>query len=193
MASCTWRRRSSQPGEGEGRDPGARQTHPCIFFIGQSAKPCWFNEKPAGVLYTSTAKTWMTAGIFQDWLRDVDQSMREQRRHIFLLVDNASSHCHDGVTLTNVRVVKLPPNTTSKLQPLDQVIIYCVKRHVLRKKIECAIERIDDGEPNPYKVGMLQGIEWCAEAWQELSAQTIQHCWLHSTFIAKTDMSFILH
>ncbi|KAE8968620.1 hypothetical protein PR002_g27699 [Phytophthora rubi] len=106
----------------------------------------------------------MTTTTFQDWLRDVDQSMREKRRRVLLLVDNASSHCDDGLALTNVRLAKLPPNTTSKIQPLGQGFIYCVKREVLRKKMEHALDRIEDGEENLYKVGMLKGIEWCAEA-----------------------------
>ncbi|KAE9285650.1 hypothetical protein PF008_g26863 [Phytophthora fragariae] len=119
--------------------------------------------------------------------------MRQKRRRILLLVDNASSHYDDGLALTNVRLAKLPPNTTSKRQPLDQGIIYCVKREVLRKKMEHALDRIEEGEENPNKVGMLKGIEWCAEAWQQLSVETIQHCWLHSTLISKTDMNFVLH
>ncbi|GMF23411.1 unnamed protein product [Phytophthora fragariaefolia] len=163
-----------------------------LLFIGTAAKPRWFNKKPADVIYTSASKAWMTTPTFQAWLRDVDQSMREQQRHILIRVDNVSSHCDDGVVLANVRLAKLPPNTTSKLQPLVQGIIYCLKRNVLQKKMEYALERIDDGELNPYNVGMLKDIEWCAEAWREMPMETIQHCWLHSTLIAKSDLNFIL-
>lgn len=59
----------------------------------------------------------------------------------------------------------MAPNTTAKLQPLDQVIIYCIKLQVLRMQMEHALERIDDGEANPYNVGMLKRIEWCTKAW----------------------------
>ncbi|KAE9267028.1 hypothetical protein PR003_g31922 [Phytophthora rubi] len=164
-----------------------------LLFIGASAKPRWLNKKPTDVLYTSTPKAWMTTTTFQAWLRDVDQSMRDQHRRILTLVDNASSHCDEDVVLTNVRLARLPPNTTAKLQPLDQGIIYCLKREELRKKMEFALEIVDEGDPNPYKVGILKGIEWCAEAWRGLPPETIQHCWLHSTLIAKSDMNFILH
>ncbi|POM68346.1 Tigger transposable elementderived protein 6 [Phytophthora palmivora] len=94
----------------------------------------------------------MTTSIYQLWLQELDSSMRAEDRHVLLLVDNASSHTEEGLTLTNVRVEKLPPNTTSKLQPLDQGIIYCVKRSVLNKKMIRALEVIDDGtDDNPYK------------------------------------------
>ncbi|KAE9042833.1 hypothetical protein PR003_g8463 [Phytophthora rubi] len=133
----------------------------------------------------------MATDTFQGWLRDVDASMRAQQRHILILVDNASSHCDDGVTLTNVCVAKLPANTTSKLQPLDQGIIYCINRDVLRKKMEFAVDAVDEGVGNPCKVGALKAIEWCE--WRQLPAKSIENCWLHSTLVAKTDMNFILH
>jgi len=163
-----------------------------LLFIGKPFKPRWLAQKPAGTLYASTNKSWMTTETFHGWLRDVDASMRAQGRHVLLLVDNASSHDDEGIVLTNVRVEKLPPNTTSKLQPLDQGIIYCLKRDVLRRKMEFALDALDDGIENPYKVGPLKAIEWCTEAWSELSSKTIENCWLHSTLIAKTDMNFIM-
>ncbi|KAG3102779.1 hypothetical protein PI125_g14043 [Phytophthora idaei] len=108
--------------------------------------------------------------------------MKEQERNILLLVDNAPSHCSDGVSLSNVRLEKLPPNTTSKLHPLDQGIIYCLKRDVLTRKMLHALDEIDAGNNKPYKVGMLKGIEWCAEAWQDLPG-----------LISKADLSFVLN
>lgn len=103
----------------------------------------------------------MTTDINQTWLKDLDDTMRTQGRRILLLVDNASSHSDEGVNLTNVRVEKLPPNTTSQLQPLDQDIIYWVKRDVLSRKMDFALELVDDGtHDNPYKVGMQRGVQW---------------------------------
>lgn len=164
-----------------------------LLFIGKSATPRWFKNKSEAVQYTSTKKAWMTTTVFQSWLRDLDASMREQGRQILLLVDNASSHSDEDVTLTNIRLEKLPPNTTSKLQPLDQGIIHCVKRHVLTRKMQHALDEMDTGNDKPYKVGMFKGIEWSIEAWQSLPAETIQHCWLHSGLISKSDMMFVLH
>ncbi|OWZ10252.1 Tigger transposable element derived 4 [Phytophthora megakarya] len=127
------------------------------------------------VEYKSSNKAGVITELYQAWPLDPHSSMRRQNRNILLLVDNASSHCDDGLTLTNVRVEKLPPNTTSKLQPLDQGFIYWVKRTVLSKKMDIALYEIENGNENPYKVGMLRGIQWCAEAWQDLSQQTIEH------------------
>ncbi|GMF53594.1 unnamed protein product [Phytophthora fragariaefolia] len=76
-----------------------------------------------------------------------------------------------------------PPNQASRIKSF--------KRNVLHK-MEYALDRIDDGELNPYKLGMLKGIEWSAGAWREMVMETIEHCWLNSTLIAKSDLNFIL-
>jgi hypothetical protein len=133
-----------------------------LLLIGKSAEPRWLIKKPDEVVYTSTLSAWMTTATYQDWLRVVDQAMRAQRRYILLLVDNASSHYEEGVDLTNVQVAKLPPSTTPKIQPLDRSIFYCVKRDVLRGKMENALDRIDAGELDPCNVGCERALSGAA-------------------------------
>lgn len=82
---------------------------------------------------------------YQLWLQDLVKTMQNEGRHILLLVDNDSSHGDDGVALSNVRIEKLPLSTTSKLQPLDQEILYCLKRDILRTKMNQALVTIDEG------------------------------------------------
>jgi hypothetical protein len=48
--------------------------------------------------------------------------MGREKRKILLFVDNATSHPKD-LKLKNIKIVFLPPNTTSICQPLDQGII----------------------------------------------------------------------
>ena len=47
--------------------------------------------------------------------------MKKQGRQVILFWDNATSH--PNLQLENVKLVYLPPNTTSHAQPLDQGII----------------------------------------------------------------------
>lgn len=49
----------------------------------------------------------------------LDVRMQGAGRHILLFVDNAPVHIHREVYLTNVIILKLPPNTTALLQPMD--------------------------------------------------------------------------
>ncbi|KAG4055423.1 hypothetical protein PC123_g9495 [Phytophthora cactorum] len=125
--------------------------------------------------------------MYQQWLLGVDEVMARQGRHILFLVDNASSHDETGLCWTHVRIEKLPPNTTGKIQPMDQGIIYCVKREVLTQKMMHALGYI------AYKTDLLTAMQWCETAWGNVSASTIQKCWLHSTLISKSSVSFLLN
>ena len=54
--------------------------------------------------------------------------MRASNRHVLLLLDNFSGHCVE-YSPTNIELIFLPPNSTSKVQPLDGGIIKAFKAH----------------------------------------------------------------
>ncbi len=111
------------------------------LVIGHSAKPRCFKGLVSTlclpVTYSSNKKAWMTSDLFQQWLDKLNGKMKTENRSILLFIDNCSAH--PDVTLSNIKLVFLPPNTTSKLQPCDAGIIQNVKllfrkslvRHVL--------------------------------------------------------------
>ena len=71
-------------------------------------------------------KAWMTFEIYQRWLQNFDRKMQRQNRYALLILDNAPSHPKD-VKVSNMKVIFLPANATSKFQPLDQGIIKAIK------------------------------------------------------------------
>ena len=105
------------------------------LVIGRSTNPRCFKSRhmtSLRVTYESNNKAWVTGELFAVWMRRVDNRMRRQNRHILLFLDNCGSHPH--MELENVKIVFLPPNTTSKLQPMYAGIIQNVKM-VYRKKL----------------------------------------------------------
>ena len=70
----------------------------------------------------------MTGVLFREWLHALDIDMRDQKRNIGSLFDNASMHTARDVEFKSVKVVFIHPNTTSKLQPMDAGIIASFKR-----------------------------------------------------------------
>ena len=59
--------------------------------------------------------------------------MKNQNRHILLLIDNAPCHRIDEeLHLTNVTIHPLPENTTAHLQPCDAEIICSFKVQTIR-------------------------------------------------------------
>jgi hypothetical protein len=70
-------------------------------------------------------KAWMTSDIFEIEMKRFNEKMRRKDRNVVFL-DNAT--CHRNMSsLSNVKLVFLPPNTTSHLQHLDQGIIKPMK------------------------------------------------------------------
>ena len=99
------------------------------MVIGHSLNPRCFRGVDKALLpvtYRSNRKAWMTSELFREWLE-----------HLNMFVDNCSAH--PDVQLSNMKLVFLPPNTTSRLQPCDAGIIATLKglyrkwllRHIL--------------------------------------------------------------
>lgn len=94
------------------------------LVIGKSKNPRCFKGAHIDKLpleWVSNKKAWMTTEIMMSWLKNFDRKMKKQNRKVLLFLDNATSH--PKIQLENVRIVFLPPNTTSHCQPLDQGII----------------------------------------------------------------------
>lgn len=125
------------------------------FFIGHAKHPRCFKKKTASqleFLYRNNKKAWMTGVLFQEWLKNFDAKMKEANRSILLLLDNAPGHIF--VELENIVVLFLPPNTTSKLQPMDAVIIAAFQQYQ-RLYIQRAIDIEEAGGTDLYKVNQL--------------------------------------
>ena len=76
-----------------------------LLIIRKYANPqCFKNTKKKNlpVDYFSNKNVWMTSGIFETWLKALDQKMRFQKRKILLFLDNATSHAH--ISLKNITI-----------------------------------------------------------------------------------------
>ena len=106
--------------------------------------------------------------------------MRRQNRQVLLLLDNAPSH-PKNVNESNVKVVFLPANTTSKLQPLDQGIIKAVKTSYQKRLLQSVLAKMDKGEDVKTAskcVFVLDAVHWIDTVIQELRSSTVKKCFL---------------
>jgi len=78
-----------------------------------------------------------------------------------------------------LKVVFHPPNTTSRVQPLDAGIISSMKVRYWRLQMERALDLCHEKFKKIYKVGVLTAMRWFKKVWEELPSSTIANCWRH--------------
>lgn len=148
-----------------------------MLVIGKSKNPrCFKNVKRLPVSYDNNKTAWMTSFIFSKVLKECDTELERRSRKILLLVDNSPSHC--SVTLRNIRLEYLPPNTTSVLQPMDQGVIRCLKCYSRTALVMKIIENIERKVET--KISLLDAIIMLKKSWDKVSKETIANCFIHS-------------
>ena len=86
---------------------------------------------------------------------------------------------------SNINVIFLPPNTTSKLQPLDLGTIQNFKVHYRKLFLCFVISKIDECDTASEvikSVNILQAIRWVAQAWEAVSKDTLSKCFQESGY-----------
>lgn len=150
------------------------------LVIGKSENPrCFKNlrKEYLPVTWKHNKKAWMTTKIMEDWLLQLNRKMAIQKRHILLFLDNASSH--PNLKLSNVKLVFLPPNTTSSTQPLDQGIIHAIKVHYRKqvvKRLICLMETVSNVSELINSINCLNAIQWVKESIEKLPPTVVPNC-----------------
>ena len=72
------------------------------------------------------------------------QKMERKGKKVALIVDNCPAY-PNLKGLKSVELVFLPPNTTSKTQPMDQGVIQSLKCHYRKRVLYYALIAIDSG------------------------------------------------
>ena len=165
-----------------------------IWFIGKSAHPRCFGAAKVNIaaldcIYKSNAAAWMISELMVLWLHWFSRLIGHRR--VLLIMDNFSAHTlavniiQQQNQLQNIVICWLPPNTTSKSQPLDQGIIQSFKSHYRKRWLSYMLDEFDS-QRNPLQtMNVLKAIRWSIQAWQSVTPQTITHCWYHSTIIQR--------
>ena len=156
-----------------------------LLVIGTSQKPrCFDNVRAFPADYSFSKITWIANGIWSDWLRKWDRNLCFQNRKIALLVDNCSAH-GDVEELKCIEVEKLPPNTTSLIQPRNMGIIRTLKAYCRQEIRARIIDAIEDGcndssisaNTISKRLSVLDELHILAGSWNKVTKKTIRNCW----------------
>lgn len=108
----------------------------------------------------------MTSKIFCFEQREWDAELRRQNRKYILLV-------HPNVKNLNfIKLVFMPPYTSSRLQPLDSRSHHSLKSHYRDIFFVKMVSHIHGSNQN-FRVTLLDAANFIHVVWQNVSAQTI--------------------
>ncbi|GBM76755.1 Tigger transposable element-derived protein 4 [Araneus ventricosus] len=148
-----------------------------LTVIGKSQEPrCFKNVKKPLVDYKSNKKAWMTKicsrNIFDSGIRN---RLRKKSK-IVLLIYNCIAHIEPS-SLQWIKVVFLPPNTTSVLQPMDQGVIRSLKCHYRKQLILRILECYDENKD--CDISLLDAVVLLEKSWRLVTESTIRNCFSH--------------
>lgn len=128
----------------------------------------------------------MTLKIFYEWLKWFDGRIN---RKVLLILDNCSAHgkAESLPPLTNTEVLYLPPNMTSKIQPMDAGIIRSFKARYRLHFSRQLLSNIENGFSAPAKIDILTGIRFTVQAWNEVQDTTIANCFRKCKIRSQSD------
>lgn len=162
-----------------------------VMFIGKSQQPRVFKKRSGaqlGLDYHNNSRSWMTTELFYAWLGRFNNYIgTTDGRKVLLLMDNCSAHgsIDSMPSLSHVEIQFLPPNTTSKLQPLDAGIIAAMKTRYRVLQMERALDLVDENVRNIYKVDILTAMRWVKRVWNDLPSSVISNCWKHTGLLSE--------
>ena len=114
-----------------------------MFIIGKAKKPrCFKNIKTL------------------PWMTDLNKTFESEKRKVALIIDNCPVHPIID-NLSHIKLVFLPPNSTSVSQPMDQGIIRCLKAHYRKRLVKLLLRSLDSNKPLP-KVSLLTALQLLA-------------------------------
>ncbi|XP_017794487.1 PREDICTED: jerky protein homolog-like [Habropoda laboriosa] len=159
-----------------------------VLFIHKYANPRALNhcKENLPVVYKHQHNSWINEQIFTDWyLNHFKKSVRECQlrehrvRKVLLLVDNFRGHMipEELREDNHFKLMFLPPNTTSIIQPMDQgIIAKCKKlfRYQLLRRILQYSSSIKEFYPN---YDIKDCIDFIANSWNNITPDNVRYSW----------------
>lgn len=135
------------------------------------------------VSYYNNKKAWMTSNIWREFVHKLDREMARKKRKIVLVIDNCPAHPNIE-DLSNLRLVFLPPNTTSHGQPLDAGIIKNLKQYYRKNMVSRLVQSLDENVE--FKPSLLFCLNLLKQAWMSVKKETIVNCFAHCGFVSQS-------
>ena len=174
----------------------------CVNATGSDRLPLWIIGKARtpralrgvslttmGVHWRHNKKAWMNSTIMVEWLQAFYVHVGSTR-DILLTMDNFSAHAlalELAPPPSNIRICWLPPNATSRYQPLDQGIIASFKVHYRRQWLAYMLQAFDSDQDPLVTMNIHLAIRWALRSWfYHVTGTTIYNCFRKSTLLVNS-------
>ena len=159
-----------------------------MFLIGNSKTPsCFKNVTSLPCRYRSQKKSWMDSTLFEEWVRELDVKFQKENQKIALIIDNCPAH-PTIANLSNVKLIFLPPNTTSVSHPMDQGVIKCLQAFYCRRLFNLMIKRLEKGQDLP-KISIFSALQPLVASLNNVTKTTIVNCFGKAKISAKDQVN----
>ncbi|XP_006005077.1 tigger transposable element-derived protein 4 [Latimeria chalumnae] len=151
-----------------------------LLVIGKNMSPhCFQGIRSLPVDYEANNMAWMTAEVFEKWIRKIDEQFQTQHRRVVIFVDQCSAH-PEVRNMKSVELVFLPTNSASNLIPMKQGVIKSLvvkyKCQFIKRFVEC----VESGQE--FKLSLLEATDLLHLSWRNVSPQTIVHSFKKAGF-----------
>ena len=153
------------------------------IVIGKSRTPHCFrgqNIQDLKMTWKFNNTAWMTSEIMTEFLTDFNKKMEKAKRKVVLFLDNAACHVH--LEMSNVKLIFLPPNTSSVCQPLDLGIIKTFKDFYKKKLLRHVVSKMDQNESIEKSTKIIYAIHWIISSIAEIKDRTVKKCFKKAGF-----------
>ncbi|KAF2363662.1 DNA binding HTH domain Psq-type [Trinorchestia longiramus] len=172
-----------------GNASGDAKLKPLLLYHMQSPGAPNYVEKDAlAVVQHRNSETWVTKGIFSEWFNRffvpfVEKYNAEHclENKALLLLQNASGDCEDlHLNHPHIKVVFIPSNASSLLQPMDQGITSIFKSMYLQdvmSRISTATSKSEDVLSFWKQFDIEEALEIIRTAWDRVTKEELTDVW----------------
>ena len=157
-----------------------------------SFKRLSYKPRPANLHNFSNSKSWKTSNAMKAVLTRFNRQPLLAQRKVVLILDNATCHPKSIIdSFSQINIIFLPKNTTSRLQPYVAEIIQNFKVKYIKRLVKYILARINEYSSATQiikDVNILMAIRWAQEAWKEVTETTIKNCFEKSGIIKNYDL-----
>ena len=156
-----------------------------MLVIGKTKNTrCFKNIKFSPCRYRNQRKSWMVGKMLEEWLRELGRKFAFEGRIVAFVIDSCPAHPHI-FNLKSIKLYFLPPNTTSKTQPMDQGVIRSLKAKYRKNVVRKIIQSVEK-KKSFLKILLLHQMQMLVSVWDALSTQTVVNCFRKSGISIET-------